>query len=221
MNASGSSPLERLRGQASPAPTQPSSGKQQKIRFAEFAQVFEDDRKYSPESTQSPPLGREDTGREEEYDFIDDNDDGEEIEFHGTAAEASDSARQVLLEASTALYELSTRTLVFGDGPIGISFNGCGEFPEISPPFPGALIMVTRVFEGTQASRFGLQEGDVIVGLNGQFLERAQVQSTDDFYDLLADTPRPVTITFRFQVSIAIIVFRVSVWSITVPCSSR
>lgn len=59
----------------------------------------------------------------------------------------------------------------------------------------GAVVVVTRVFEGSAAEHSGVQAGDLIVALNGDRIPADYTK--DDVLEVLVGAARPLTISFK------------------------
>jgi S1-C subfamily serine protease len=58
-----------------------------------------------------------------------------------------------------------------------------------------AVVVVTRVFEGSAAEQSGVQAGDLIVALNGDRIPSEYTK--DDILEVLVGAARPLTISFK------------------------
>ena len=118
--------------------------------------------------------------------------------FESTAEEEE---RKAIFETASKEHEHKIRTFSFGAGTIGLSFSSFSVLDEqnqemnVTKP-AGSSILVTAVVPGGAAEGLGVRSGDLITSFNGRELPESMTK--DEFFDILADSPRPVMIGFRF-----------------------
>jgi hypothetical protein len=176
--------------------------------------------------------GSENDEDDEDKDNVDnDNEDDDEeagsiassiassIDEEEAEAARYEEAIMVLEEASSNCeFESSERMYMFGEGPIGITFNSFSALFDSTSASTGSDVIggakqqqqhhsqqqepphdcpicVTEVALGSQAHDFGLKRCDLICALNGKRLP--PYMTNDAFFDVLVDTPRPLALTFR------------------------
>mmetsp|Transcript_31908 Transcript_31908/g.71859 ORF Transcript_31908/g.71859 Transcript_31908/m.71859 type:complete len:362 (+) Transcript_31908:1583-2668(+) len=129
-------------------------------------------------------------------------------EVGSTSEECDEETLLAIRLALSAKYEPLDAPVEFGPGPMGLSFSAFADVHidsrilAQSSRQPGGLpggasIVVTAVEpEGTAAAQ-GVQAGDLILAINGSPLRRGL--GKDDFFFMILDLPRPITLSFRKQ----------------------